>query len=61
MNISPTTNISAQPLKKALHKNPEVQYPGTVIFMHESIKQRFSLHNQIALCLKLIGTPQALK
>ena len=30
MNISPTTNISAQPLKKALHKNPEMQYPGTV-------------------------------
>ena len=33
VNISTKTNISAQTLKKALHKNPKMQYLGTVIFL----------------------------
>ena len=33
------TNISAQPLKRALHKTSEAQYLGTVIFLHEPPKK----------------------
>ena len=32
VNISPKTNISAQTLKNALPKNPEMQYLGIAIF-----------------------------
>ena len=41
VNFSPKIHISAQPLKKALHKKGAMQ--GAVIFLHEPQKRHFFL------------------